>query len=56
MLKSIDNCQICGSSVAKILLTKNIFLGGKKRESTWVECLECGTAHIVGPANLLKPA
>jgi 2-polyprenyl-3-methyl-5-hydroxy-6-metoxy-1,4-benzoquinol methylase len=43
---SKDNCQICGNSYSYTLITKVKKYKELNFESTWVECLNCGSAHI----------
>lgn len=45
-LHSNDKCQICGNSVVKTLISKTKVYKGSKFESSWVECLNCDSAHI----------
>lgn len=43
---SKDKCQICSSSQVQPLITKRKDYNGKTYTSSWVECGNCGTAHI----------
>jgi 2-polyprenyl-3-methyl-5-hydroxy-6-metoxy-1,4-benzoquinol methylase len=44
--KSIDNCQICGHAYVYKLITKSKAYNGATLQSSWVECANCGSAHI----------
>jgi SAM-dependent methyltransferase len=41
-----SNCQICKCVVMSPLVTKAKTVGTLQYESTWVECSQCGSAHI----------
>jgi 2-polyprenyl-3-methyl-5-hydroxy-6-metoxy-1,4-benzoquinol methylase len=43
---SIDKCQICGGSKSYKLVTKEKFFRGAAWQSSWVECINCDSAHI----------
>ena len=43
---SKDNCQICGNSFSYELISKNRNHNGIEYKSKWVECVNCGSAHI----------
>lgn len=45
-LDSEDKCQICGNSRSRILISKVRHYNGSQFESSWVECLNCESAHI----------
>ena len=43
---STDNCQICGNNLSQQLISKSKEYKGFKLQSSWVECMDCGSAHI----------
>lgn len=45
-LNAFDNCQICGNLLSNTLIKKSRIYQGVVRDSKWVECLNCGSAHI----------
>ena len=46
LIKSIDECQICNHSLSYEILTKTKKISEESYQSTWVECANCGSAHI----------
>ncbi len=46
LIRSNDECQICNHSFSYEILTKTKEISGKFFQSTWVECANCGSAHI----------